>query len=235
MLNIKTFVFNPFAENTYLLWDDTLQGAIVDPGNFSPKDDGTLLDYVDKQKILIKFIVLTHGHFDHIFGARSLSDKLGVPIYMHPLDKPVLENNRNMVGKHGLPAPDLGFETKDVQEGDTLSFGETTFKVIHTPGHSPGGICLLDEKDQVLLCGDTLFAGSIGRSDLFMGDYDKLIVSIMDKLMGLPSDTEVLPGHGYHTNIGYERTHNPFLQPFNEKDEEADWNEDGLEISGDIL
>ena len=105
--------------------------------------------------------------------------------------------------------------------------------MITTPGHTPGGVCYYDETDKVLLTGDTLFAGAIGRSDLIGGDYDHLIISIMDKLMGLPGDVDVLPGHGRKTTIADERTHNPFLQPFNEPEEDLDWDGEGIEIEGE--
>ena len=119
-----------------------------------------------------------------------------------------------------------------MKEGDEIAFGNTKFSVIETPGHTFGGVCYYCKEEKLLVSGDTLFAGAIGRTDSQWGDYDKLIVAIMEKLMGLDGDVEVIPGHGPVTNIGYERTHNPFLQPFNEPDGDID-NEDELYIQGE--
>ena len=120
----------------------------------------------------------------------------------------------------GFTQPDKGFSTTDISDGETITAAGLGFKVITTPGHTPGSVCYLNEKYGVMFTGDTLFAGSIGRTDLPMGEYDDLIRSIMDKLMGLDGDTDILPGHGGRSSIGWERTHNPFLEPFNEKEEE---------------
>lgn len=232
MLNIKTFVFNPFGENTYLLWDDTSQGAVIDPGALGKDELERFYRYVREEGIDLRFIALTHAHFDHIFGVKEVAEHFGIPVYMDPDENATLDYNRDLAVKYSLPAPDCSFAFTSIKEDDILSFGDTGLKVISTPGHSPGGVCFLDEKDGVLLSGDTLFAGSIGRTDSPIGDYDRLIVGIMDKLMGLPSDTEVLTGHGPTTDIGHERTHNPFLQPFNEKEEDLD---EGLFLEGDFL
>lgn len=213
MLNIKTFSFNPFAERCSLVWDDRLETVIVDPGCYDSSEVRALKDFVEEKHLTVKAIWLTHGHFDHIFGVASFP---GVPVYMHPADKALLAMDGSLAEAIGLDAPDTSFTTTDISDGETLSFGETEFKVIATPGHTPGGVCFYDEKDKVLFSGDTLFAGSIGRSDLPLGDYDSLIVSLMETLMGLPGDVTVIPGHGPSTDIATERTHNPFLQPFNE-------------------
>lgn len=217
MLNIRTFTFNPFGERSSLVWDDTLEAVLIDPGCYDSSEVGTVMDLVREKGLTIKAIWLTHGHFDHIFGVTSFP---GVPMYMHPADKDILAIDGTLASAVGLKEPDTSFTTVDIAEGDILKFGNTEFKVIATPGHTPGGVCFYDETDGVLFSGDTLFAGSIGRSDLPMGDYDSLIVSLMEKIMGLPGGVEVYPGHGPSTDIATERTHNPFLQPFNEPDQE---------------
>ena len=123
----------------------------------------------------------------------------------------------------GLKMPDTGFRTTPLSDGQALTVLKgSPFTAIATPGHTEGGFCFYDETDKVLFSGDTLFAGTIGRTDLFGGEYDKLIVSVMDRLMGLPGDVDVLPGHGTWTTVGNERTGNPFLQPFNEPEEDAE-------------
>lgn len=230
MLSIKVFHFNPFGENTVILWDETAKGVIVDPGCFSPAEEDKLFSFITKENITPTAILLTHAHFDHIFGVPAVMKKYGIPVYMNPKDRIIIENNTLMSRKFNLPDAPTGFETTDISEGDTIQSGEAVYEVIETPGHTPGGVCFLDRKHGILLSGDTLFAGSIGRTDFPYGDYDSLIVGIMDKLMGLDGETEVIPGHGPSSNIGRERTHNPFLQPFNEKEEEGDWDSEGISI-----
>jgi len=235
MLNIKIFRFNPFGENTILLWDDTLEGVIVDPGCYDNEEYEAMDRVIRNEGVSPKMVLLTHGHFDHVFGAARTAAGYGIPVYMDPKEAEVLDRNDDATRGFGFTPVDRNFETIDIKEGDVLHFGQTDLTVISTPGHTPGGVCFHDEKDKVLLSGDTLFAGSIGRTDLPGGDYDKLIVSIMDKIMGLDGDTDVLPGHGRPTNIGYERTHNPFLQPFNEPEEDFDPDAPGIEIRGEEL
>ncbi len=230
MLSIKVFHFNPFGENTIILWDETAKGVIVDPGCLGAAEENKLFSFIDSEKIIPTAILLTHAHFDHIFGVPAVVKKYGIPVYMNPKDRIIIENNTLMSRKFNLPDAPTGFETTDISEGDTIQSGEAVYEVIETPGHTPGGVCFLDRKHGILLSGDTLFAGSIGRTDFPYGDYDSLIVGIMDKLMGLDGETEVIPGHGPSSNIGRERTHNPFLQPFNEKEEEGDWDSEGISI-----
>ncbi len=217
MLNIRSFTFNYLEEKTYLVWDESLEAVLIDPGCYRPSEAPELSRFIEENKLKLKAIWLTHGHFDHICGVASFP---GVPVYMHPADKPVLAISGDMATGLRLRAPDTSFSTVDISDGDELRVGKTAFKVIATPGHTPGGVCFYDEKDGLMFSGDTLFAGTIGRTDFPLGDYDVLIVSLMEKIMGLPGDVEVYPGHGPSTDIATERTHNPFLQPFNEPDQE---------------
>ncbi len=233
MLKILTFRFNPFEENCSLAWDETGDAVIIDPGFYDADGNEAALLYgkIAENGVRPVMILLTHGHFDHIFGVHECAKKYGIPVYMNQADNYVIQNDFS--GKFGLRAPDSSFKTLSLEDGQSIRFGNTEFKVITTPGHTPGGVCFYDEKDKVLFSGDTLFAGSIGRTDHPGGDYDKLIVSLMDKVMGLPGDVTVFPGHGRSTSIADERTHNPFLQPFNEPDQEnLDWDADGIELHG---
>ena len=230
MLNIRKFIFNPFQETTLLLWDDSLCGAIVDPGCMDPEEERTLVEYMEKEGVVPKAILLTHGHFDHIYGVPSLTARYGIPVYMHPADGVILRSNAALTEKFRLPAAPAQFAFEPLAEGQDIRIGDTVWEVIETPGHTPGGVCFLDRTDKVLVSGDTLFAGTIGRTDTPEGDYDKLIVGIMDKLMGLDGDTDVIPGHGPVTNIGHERTHNPFLQPWGEPEEDFDPDLDGISL-----
>lgn len=232
LLNIKTFVFNSFRENCYVLWDAVGNCVIVDPGCYWPEEFARLKELVEAEDLTPKAVWLTHGHFDHVHGVLKVVREYSVPVLMSSEDKVVLDNNQAAVGAFGLTAPDSSdIKTVDIRDGEILdTLQGAPFKVITTPGHTPGGVCYYDETDKVLISGDTLFAGTIGRTDHLGGDYDRLIISVMDKLMGLPGDVDVLPGHGHRTTIADERTHNPFLQPFNEPEEDFDWDGDGIEI-----
>ena len=231
-LNIKTFIFNSFRENCYVLWDAAGNCVIVDPGCYWQEEFGRLKEFIAAEGLKPKAVWLTHGHFDHVHGVLKVVAEYSVPVLMSPEDKIVLDNNQNAVREFGLTAPDSSqIKTVDIKDGDVLDTLEgAPFKVITTPGHTPGCVCYYCEADKVLLSGDTLFAGTIGRTDHLGGDYDMEIVSVMDKLMGLPGDVDVLPGHGRRTTIADERTHNPFLQPFNEPEEDPDWDGDGIDI-----
>ena len=233
MLKILTFQFNPFSENCSLAYDETGDAVISDPGFYNEKEASALYGKIAEKGLKPKMILLTHGHFDHIFGVKECADKYGILVYMNQEDNYVVQHNFS--SRFGLKEPDSSFATEPLEDEQIIRFGNTEFKVIATPGHTSGGVCFYDEKDKALFSGDTLFAGSIGRTDHPTGDYDKLIVSVMDKLMGLPGDVTVFPGHGKNTTISDERTHNPFLQPFNEPDSDMiDWDADGIELDGTI-
>lgn len=234
MLKIKNLFFNPFQECCSIAWSKAAdksenEGVIIDPGFYDANERDELFGFIETNNIKPTAILLTHGHFDHIFGVKETAEHYSIPIYMNSADKVMLENDRILTETFHLKAPEVDFQTIDLKEGDIIRFADEQLEVIATPGHTPGGISLLDRKAKVLFSGDTLFAGSIGRTDHPWGDYDKLIKSVMDKLMGLDGDTVAIPGHGPRTTIGAEAAHNPFLIPFNEP--ESDWNGmDGIEL-----
>ena len=221
-MNIKVFPCNLLRENAWLLWDGTGHGVVVDPGFAGPQETGAFLDYLRVEGIVLDGIWLTHAHPDHILGAAALQRAFDLPVRMDPAERLSLEAAGKMAGAVGLEVPDTSFRTEPLTEGETLRCGDAAFQVISTPGHSAGGVCYHDAADGILLTGDTLFAGSIGRTDLPGGDYERLIVSIMDKLMGLPGDTDILPGHGVYSSISRERVANPFLEPWGEAEEDSD-------------
>jgi glyoxylase-like metal-dependent hydrolase (beta-lactamase superfamily II) len=218
-MQIRRFVFNHMGENTYLASDAKGNAVIVDPGCNSPQEEDRLLAAINEEKLTVRGILVTHGHFDHICGARSLQDRFGAAIYMGENDLPILQYGGEMGAVYGFEAPDTGFSVTPVRDGGILEFGDMRFRVIETPGHSPGGVCYLEENEKELFSGDTLFRGTIGRTDLPLASYDKLIVSIMDKLMGLDGDVRILPGHGGDSTIAQERTGNPFLEPWGEAED----------------
>ena len=219
MLKIKQFTFNLFSENTIVLDNGENGAVIIDPGCYSDDEKNAFLNYLDAENIRPSAIFLTHGHPDHVYGVKMLQSKYDIPVYLHKDDLQVLGYSERLISKLGLKNPDTTFSKTWISDGQKISAAGLEFEVIHTPGHSPGCVCYYDRKDGLIFTGDTLFAGAIGRSDLFGGDYDKLIVSVMDKLMMLDAEVEVHPGHGGTTTIGYERMNNPFLEPFNEPEE----------------
>lgn len=203
-----------------MAWDEDGAGVIVDPGLYDGTETEALTGFLEEKGITPQAIFLTHCHPDHVYGVTALVARYGVKVYMSPEDKVMKPYMAMISGAVGMHEPDMNFNTEDVHDGMNIRIGKAEYTVIATPGHTPGGVCYYDREDKVLFSGDTLFAGSIGRSDLPQGDYDKLIVSVMDKVMGLDGDVMVLPGHGPKTDIAHERTHNPFLQPFNEPDDD---------------
>lgn len=220
MLTVKTFRFNFFEECSYLVFDEAGDCAIIDPGCISEEEFSRLYSFIHEKHLLLRAVLLTHAHFDHIYGvARILKDFENMPVYMSSEDKVILDNNSVIASSFGMPVPDVNFDTVNIADSEEIIIGNMKFTVITTPGHTTGGVCFLNNENKILFSGDTLFAGSIGRTDNEWGDYDKLIVSIMEKLMGLDGDIDVYPGHGNATDISTERTGNPFLQPFNEPDD----------------
>ena len=222
MLHTRIFQFNPLGTNCMVLWADGSRFCTVtDPGMSSEEGEKELLDFLSREGLTPDAILLTHGHFDHVWGVERLLAHFPVPVYMHPADKPILANGGSAFrGMENFKMLRHDFPTADVADGDVVSSGGVDWKVIHTPGHTPGGVCYWSQEDNLLMSGDTLFAGSIGRTDLMGGDYDALMASIKDKLLNLPGETDVLPGHGQPTSIAREGMYNPFLEPFNEPVEE---------------
>ena len=217
MTNYKIFYFNALRTACTVLWGEDRRCAIADPGCWTEKERVELTDFIASEGLTPSVILLTHGHPDHICAAGSLQAKYGIPVRISPAEKPFLEQFRGMGVNIGIRDLDTGFHTEDAAEGTDIPVGkDLTLKVISTPGHSAGGVCYYDPAGEILLAGDTLFAGSIGRTDLPGGDYDQLIASILEKLMPLPGGTLVIAGHGGTTTIGREAATNPFLEPFNE-------------------
>ena len=227
-MEIRRYTGNILSENCYAVSEGDVC-AIIDPGFYREEGVPELLKYLDGR--IPSAILLTHGHFDHVMGVKALQ-KLwpSVPVYMNPEDETVLNENAAFALRLGLPDADFGFEWRPVSDGQTLTFGPLGFKAIATPGHTPGGICWHSGSEGVLFSGDTLFADSIGRTDFPHGDYDSLIRSIMEKLVLLPGSTDVYPGHGGPTTIEKELSCNPFLEPFNEPEEEFDPDMAGVEL-----
>lgn len=215
-MHIEYFTFNAFQERCCVVSDNQGNCVITDPGCGSDPELASLKEYIAGKGLAPVCIMLTHGHFDHVLGVAALSRAYeGIPVYMHPSDKTTIENNIYFTKVFGVATPE-SFQTVDITEGSVVKVGELSFEVIETPGHTPGGVCFLERNEKTLISGDTLFAGSIGRTDHPGGDYDALMKGIFEKLMVLDGDIRVIPGHGPETSIADERMTNPFLLPFNE-------------------
>ncbi|MCQ2169850.1 MAG: MBL fold metallo-hydrolase [Bacteroidales bacterium] len=220
MHNIKIFSFNLFREHTMVLSSEGKSCVIIDPGFYEPYERTEFFDYINAGGLKPEAILLTHCHIDHIWGAKEVQDTFGIPLYMGPENREQFKSFDRMSSRMGITAPDYSFSVTEVGDNGTIDAGGFRFKVITTPGHSPGGVCYLEETEKIMFTGDTLFAGTIGRTDIMFAEYDDLIRSIMEKLIWLEPDIAIFPGHGPSSTIGVERTSNPFLEPFNEKSDE---------------
>ncbi|MCK5171611.1 MAG: MBL fold metallo-hydrolase [Bacteroidales bacterium] len=211
MTKIKVFVFNPFQENTFLLYDESNECIIIDAGCNEEHEFKELDSFITENNLTLKLIINTHCHIDHIMGNAYLVDKYNVPSIAHKEDMPLLERSNDMAMAFEFNIQEPPIPNKFVNEDDEINFGNTTLKVKHVPGHSPGSIALYNEKEQFVIVGDVLFKGGIGRTDLPGGDYDTLIASINDKLFTLNSDVVVYSGHGESSTIAHEKSTNPYF------------------------
>jgi len=211
-MKVKTFTVNPFSMNCYIYWDEnTKEGVIIDPGAYEDFEKKGILNYVKSNGIDIKLILLTHGHIDHIMGNKWAIETFGVPVLMHKDDLPLIDRAMDQAAMFGVKFPKPPAPDKFIDESDTIKVSGNEFKIIHTPGHSPGSVCFVDEKEKIIFGGDTVFRGSIGRTDLWMGDIDVLLGSIHNKIFKYADDFVIYPGHMEETTIGEEKTANPFL------------------------
>lgn len=210
-MHIKTFVFNPFAENTYLVWDDHGETAVFDPGFYTQEEETEFIDFVQSERLNLKHCLLTHAHIDHIFGCQKIKDKYNLKPKLHAQDLMMYQSGSQLARMYGFP--EVVFPAHELFEEDInqYSIGSLTFQILFTPGHSPGSVSYYNLENSTLLSGDVLFEGSIGRTDLPGGNFDLLIHSIKTQLLILPKDTKVLSGHGGITSIGQEILTNPFL------------------------
>lgn len=211
MLTIHFFEFSPISENTYLLYNESGDCLIIDPGCYFQAEEQQLKSFITAKKLKPKQLLNTHCHLDHVFGNRFVHETWGLPLYLHPLEKMVLDYAPEAGQRWNLPFRQYEGPLHFLKEGDLIRLGEDELKVIEAPGHSPGHICFYCEKQAFLIGGDVLFRRSIGRTDLPGGNHQQLLNSIRDKLFTLPDEVRVYPGHGESTTIGYEKRSNPFL------------------------
>lgn len=211
MLHIHIFQFNPFSENTYVLFNDQKNGVIIDPGNWNEKENEILENFIEEKEISIKNILLTHAHIDHVLGLQWAFDTYKVAVKMHEEEKDVLERNPMSARNYGFDFKPFVGDIELINEGEKYFIDEDSFEIFHVPGHSPGSIAFYNEAQKFIISGDALFQGSIGRTDLYRGNHEQLLESIRTKLFTLPEETEVYSGHGNATKIGFEKNHNPFF------------------------
>lgn len=210
MLHFQSFVFNPFQENTYVVWDDTGDAAIIDPGCADEVENRELEAFIKENKLNVRRLLNTHCHIDHVLGNRYVSETWNVPLEIPEHELAVLKSAEVLGPAYGFHDYRHIEADRLLREGDVIEIGKLRFAVLFVPGHSPGHVAFYCAEHDSLFSGDVLFYNSIGRTDLPGGNYDTLISSIHSNLFTLPDSTRVYPGHGPETTIGFEKRTNPF-------------------------
>lgn len=212
MLKIKSFIFSPIQENTYILYQPSGKCMIVDPGCYYDAERDELSAFITRERLQPVLLVNTHCHLDHVFGNKFVAETYDLKLCLHPLEKPLLEMAPASGLMYNLPFDGYNGEYIFLKEGEKLTLENDEFDVLFTPGHSPGSLSFYQQSNGFVISGDALFSGSIGRTDLPGGNHHTLIESIRSQLLALPDDTIVYSGHGPETTIGREKRMNPFLQ-----------------------
>ena len=213
MIHIKRFDFAPFSVNTYILWDDTNEAAVIDCGCSTPSEEEKLSAFIADNNLKIKHLLNTHLHFDHLLGNRFFYKQFGIKTAAHRDDVKHLPLSVQRAFAYGIDIPDPGYEIETfLDDGDVVRFGNSELTVRHVPGHSPGSLVFYASEANFVISGDVLFQHSIGRTDLWGGNLQLLLQGIREKLFTLPDSTTVYPGHGGTTTISDEKRHNPFVK-----------------------
>lgn len=210
MLTVKPFTFNPFEENTYVIYDETREAAIIDPGCYEREEQETLTNFIAKEGLTVKLLLNTHGHIDHVLGNAFVKRQYGVELWMHRVEEPVLRAVKSYAPNYGFSRYEETLPDHYLEEGTSIRVGNTPMRILFLPGHSPGHVGFFVPEQKLLIAGDVLFYRSIGRTDLPGGSMETLLASIHQKLFTLPDDIEVYPGHGPTTTLGEEKVANPF-------------------------
>jgi hydroxyacylglutathione hydrolase len=211
MLTIRSFIFNSFGVNTYVLYDESLECIIIDPACQDPDEEDELSGFIAANKLRPVRLMNTHAHIDHILGNAFICEKYNLLPEAHADSVVFLETARQAGAAFGVRIEKVIFPKNFLSDGDTVKFGNSSLRILYTPGHAAGSICLVCDADNFVITGDVLFKESIGRTDLPTGDLDQLLASIREKLFTLPDSFKVYPGHGPATSIGFERRNNPFI------------------------
>ena len=211
-MTIKKFTFNPFQENTYIIFDDTRECVIIDPGCYYEYEKKELKIFIDQKKIIPKKLINTHCHIDHVFGNKFIKSNWNIPLLAHKKEEYTLENNKLVSDSYGFDNYEISPKIDQFLEcGDIVKFGKSQLNVIFTPGHSPGHICLINKEDKEIISGDLIFKNSIGRTDLPGGNFETLMNSIKNKIINLEEEYQIFSGHGENTTLKNEKKNNPFL------------------------
>jgi glyoxylase-like metal-dependent hydrolase (beta-lactamase superfamily II) len=211
MIKVHYFTFNPFQENTYILFDETKECIIIDPGCGDGNERKALEHYINQEKLKPVKLINTHCHIDHVLGNKWVAEKYGIDLYMHEEDLKNLKATVAYASVFGMQCDESPEPKVYLNEGDIVTFGDSVLDVLFTPGHSPGSISLYAKNEGFVVAGDVLFRESIGRTDLPGGNMNTLLEAIKTKLFTLPDETIILSGHGEQTTIAHEKRHNPFL------------------------
>jgi glyoxylase-like metal-dependent hydrolase (beta-lactamase superfamily II) len=210
-MQVATFTFNEFSENTYVLYDETKQCTIIDPGCHSATEQKELADFITQKNLTPTLLINTHCHIDHVLGNAFVAKKYNLPLHLHQKELETYKDTDRWAKMFGMVVEEIPELQIYINEAHTLNFGNTTLNILFTPGHSIGSLSFYEPQSKQLISGDVLFHQSIGRTDLPGGHFETLITSIKTKLFVLPDETIVYSGHGPKTSIGFEKTNNPFL------------------------
>lgn len=213
MISLKKFTFNPFSENTYVLWDETKEAIIIDPGMVDSREDAEMQSFIESEGLKPVMLFNTHAHIDHVLGNYFVKKTWEVPLVSHTLGKVVLQMAERSAEMYGIPYTPSPEADRMIEGGDVIAFGNSSMPVLFVPGHAPDHVALVDLEGKKVIAGDVLFNGSVGRVDLPGSDAAELTKSIQNKMYELPDDTVVYCGHGDETTIGKEKQSNPFVRP----------------------
>lgn len=211
MLSVYHFTFNPFQENTYIIYNEEKRCIIIDPGMYNVHEEMMLDNFITSSGLKPEYLINTHCHIDHILGNTYCAEKYNLALHAHTLERGMMDMGRTSASLYGLKYTESVPISVFIDEKDTIRLGNDELKILFTPGHSPGSLSFYDEQGKFVIAGDALFRESIGRTDLPGGDHQTLIQAIREKLFTLPDQTIVYSGHGPGTTIGHEKLYNPFL------------------------
>jgi hydroxyacylglutathione hydrolase len=212
MTKVYQLTYGPFAENTYVIADDDLNAVIIDPGMYHPEENVRFFEFINSYQLKPCRLLLTHAHLDHVFGVNWVNKTYGLTPEIHNDDQIVYDSAEVVAKQYGLNMNQLVPSNISLVHNEVFKFGGSEFRIIHTPGHSPGSVCFGNDNEGYIISGDVLFQGSIGRTDLPGGDYNVLMRSINEYIINLAGDTIIYSGHGPVTTVGQEKVSNPFLQ-----------------------
>lgn len=212
MTKVYQLTYGPFAENTYVIADDDLNAVIIDPGMYHPEENVRFFEFINSYQLKPCRLLLTHAHLDHVFGVNWVNKTYGLTPEIHNDDQIVYDSAEVVAKQYGLNMNQLVPSNISLVHNEVFKFGGSEFRIIHTPGHSPGSVCFGNDNEGYIISGDVLFQGSIGRTDLPGGDYNVLMKSINEYIINLAGDTIIYSGHGPVTTVGQEKVSNTFLQ-----------------------